>query len=215
MKRHILCLGDSNTYGYSPEPALAPACRFSEEERWTGRLQAALGPDYLVIEEGLPGRTTVFDDPVEEGMSALPYLYPCLMSHAPVGLLVLMLGTNDVKERLGANAYAIAKGLRRVIQRARGVPCWAGTANILVVAPLCLGEEITRSSAAREMGAGCVEKSRGLPGLFRDAARELGCPFLDANALDLAYNTIDFMHLTRESHARLAEALAGQIPTLL
>ena len=141
MKRHILCLGDSNTYGYSPEPALAPACRFSEEERWTGRLQAALGPDYLVIEEGLPGRTTVFDDPVEEGMSALPYLYPCLMSHAPVGLLVLMLGTNDVKERLGANAYAIAKGLRRVIQRARGVPCWAGTANILVVAPLCLGEE--------------------------------------------------------------------------
>ena len=82
-------------------------------------------------------------------------------------------------------------------------------------APLCLGEEITRSSAAQEMGAGCVEKSRGLPGLFRDAARELGCPFLDANALDLAYNTIDFMHLTRESHARLAEALAGQIPTLL
>ena len=100
MKRHIVCLGDSNTHGYCADPADCAdgsLRRFNESERWTCRLQAALGEDFLVLEEGLPGRTTVFDDPVEESLSALPYLYPCLMSHAPVSLLVVMLGTNDTK----------------------------------------------------------------------------------------------------------------------
>ena len=86
MRRHIVCLGDSNTHGYCPDPADCAdgSCfRFNEEERWTCLLQQALGQDYLVLEEGLPGRTTVFEDPVEEGLSALPYLYPCLMSQKP------------------------------------------------------------------------------------------------------------------------------------
>ena len=173
MKRHIVCLGDSNTHGYCADPADCAdgsLRRFNESERWTCRLQAALGEDFLVLEEGLPRRTTVFDDPVEESLSALPYLYPCLMSHAPVSLLVVMLGTNDTKERLGANA--------------------------------------------QEMGLGCVEKSLRLPGQFRAVAAETRCHFLDANALGLAHNPIDFMHLTRESHARLAAALAERIPTL-
>lgn len=186
MKRHIVCLGDSNTHGYCADPADCAdgsLRRFNESERWTCRLQAALGEDFLVLEEGLPGRTTVFDDPVEESLSALPYLYPCLMSHAPVSLLVVMLGTNDTKERLGANACAIGKG-------------------------------VERSPVAQEMGLGCVEKSLRLPGQFRAVAAETRCHFLDANALGLAHNPIDFMHLTRESHARLAAALAERIPTL-
>lgn len=57
---------------------------------------------------------------------------------------------------------------------------------------------------AQEMGLGCVEKSLRLPGQFRAVAAETRCHFLDANALGLAHNPIDFMHLTRESHARLA-----------
>ena len=118
MRRHIVCLGDSNTHGYSPD---APLFRFNEEERWTCLLQQSLGPDYLVLEEGLPGRTTVFEDPVEEGMPALPYLYPCLKSHAPVDLLIIMLGTNDTKERLSANACAIGKGLTRLVRKAQEI----------------------------------------------------------------------------------------------
>ena len=216
MKRHIVCLGDSNTYGYSPEPGLAPCCRFSEEERWTGRLQSALGADCLVIEEGLPGRTTVFEDPVEEGLSALPYLYPCLMSHAPVDLLVLMLGTNDTKERMGANACAIGRGLARLVQKARTVPCWAaGGPNLLVIAPPAIARGVEGSSVAQEMGAGCVEKSLQLPGQFRAVAEALDCHYLDANTLGLAQNRTDFMHLTRESHRALAEALTRLIPALI
>lgn len=184
-------------------------------ERWTCRLQAALGEDFLVLEEGLPGRTTVFDDPVEESLSALPYLYPCLMSHAPVSLLVVMLGTNDTKERLGANACAIGKGLRRLVRKAQSIDCWAGgQPNLLIVAPPAIGKGVERSPVAQEMGLGCVEKSLRLPGQFRAVAAETRCHFLDANALGLAHNPIDFMHLTRESHARLAAALAERIPTL-
>lgn len=213
MRRHIVCLGDSNTHGYSPE---APSFRFGEEERWTCLLQALLGRDYLVVEEGLPGRTTVFEDPVEEEMPALPYLYPCLNSHAPVDLLVIMLGTNDTKERLGANACAIGKGLTRLVRKARTIDCWGpGGANILVIAPLAIGKGVERSPVAQEMGAGCVEKSLRLPGQFRAAAREQGCSFLDANQLGLAQNTVDHMHLTKESHRLLARKLAELVPTLL
>ena len=104
MKKHILCLGDSNTHGYCADPGDcddSTLSRFNEEERWTCLLQRALGDAYLVIEEGLSGRTTVFEDPLNEGMPALPYLAPCLKSHEPVSLLIIMLGTNDTKEYLG------------------------------------------------------------------------------------------------------------------
>lgn len=213
MRRHIVCLGDSNTYGSRPE---GPLFRFSEEERWTCLLQTLLGQDYLVLEEGLPGRTTVFEDPVEEGMSALPYLYPCLNSHAPVDLLVVMLGSNDTKERLSANACAIGKGLTRLVRRAQAIDCWRpdGRPNILIVAPLVLSKEVERSPVAQEMGAGCVEKSLRLPSQFRAAAKALGCHFLDANKLGLACNPVDHIHLTLESHRALAEHLARLIPSL-
>ena len=189
MKRHIVCLGDSNTHGYCADPADCAdgsLRRFNESERWTCRLQAALGEDFLVLEEGLPGRTTVFDDPVEESLSALPYLYPCLMSHAPVSLLVVMLGTNDTKERLGANACAIGKGLRRLVRKAQSIDCWAGgQPNLLIVAPPAIGKGVERSPVAQEMGLGCVEKSLRLPGQFRAVAAETRCHFLDANALGI------------------------------
>ena len=98
MKKHILCIGDSNTHGYCADPADCAdgGIRFNEEERWTCLLQAALGPDYLVTEEGLSGRTTVFPDPLHESMDALGVLYALLKSHEVVDLLIIMLGTNDV-----------------------------------------------------------------------------------------------------------------------
>ncbi len=106
MKKHILCLGDSNTHGYCADPADCAdhGIRFNEDERWTCRLQTALGSDYLVTEEGLSGRTTVFADPIHESMDALSVAYSLLKSHEAIDLLIIMLGTNDVKERFNANA---------------------------------------------------------------------------------------------------------------
>ncbi len=223
MKKHIVCLGDSNTHGYcaDPDDCADPAlARFSEEERWTRLLQAALGEDYLVIEEGLSGRTTVFDDPLYEHLSALDYVWPCLKSHEPVSLLIVMLGTNDTKERFSANAYAIGLGMKRLVLKARATDCWGpgGTPNILIVAPPAIGEGVLTSPVADEMGTmgpGCVEKSRRLPGEFKRVAAETGCHFLDANAVGCEFNKVDFMHLTRRGHAALAAALAKLAPTLL
>ncbi|MCF2595560.1 GDSL-type esterase/lipase family protein [Pseudoflavonifractor phocaeensis] len=220
MKKHILCLGDSNTHGYCADPADCAdgaLARFNEEERWTRLLQKALGEEYLVVEEGLSGRTTVFDDPLYEGLSALTYLYPCLKSHEPVSLLVIMLGTNDTKERIGANAYAIGLGMRRLVQKAQTVDCWGpnGTPNVLVIAPPAIGEGVKTSAVADEMGVGAVEKSRQVPAEYERVAAETGVHFLDANQVGCAFNQVDFMHLTREGHAALAAALAELIPTLL
>ena len=106
------------------------------------------------------------------------------MSHAPVSLLVVMLGTNDTKERLGTNACAIGKGLRRLVRKAQSIDCWAGgQPNLLIVAPPAIGKGVERSPVAQEMGLGCVEKSLRLPGQFRAVAAETRCHFLDANAL--------------------------------
>ena len=219
MKKHILCLGDSNTHGYCADPADCAdrGDRFNEAERWTCRLQAALGEDYLVLEEGLSGRTTVFQDPLYEGLDALHYLWPCLKSHEPLSLLIIMLGTNDVKQRMGgASAFAISLGMRRLIQKAQTTDCWGtGKSNILIVAPLPIDKRVEQSPVADEMGQGAVEKSRELPAQLKRVAAENEVHFLDAAELGLAFNQIDFMHLTRDSHAKLAQALAKKVRELV
>ena len=195
MKKHILCLGDSNTHGYCADPndCADHGIRFNEDERWTCRLQKALGDEYLVTEEGLSGRTTVFVDPIHESMDTLSVIYSLLKSHEVIDLLIIMLGTNDVKERFGANAACIAAGMERLILKAKSVDCW-GTKqpNILVVAP-------------PPIGAG-----------FHDAviicARQ-NVHFLDAKNCE--FNQVDFMHLTCKGHAQLAEMLAKEVPALL
>ncbi len=219
MKKHIICLGDSNTHGCCADPADTAdgGIRFNEAERWTQRLQTALGEEYLVVEEGLSGRTTVFHDPDYEGLDALHYLYPCLKSHEFVSLLVIMLGTNDVKERLCANAYAVGLGMRRLVQKAQSVDCWApGTKpNILILAPPPIGEGVVNSDLADEMGLGAVEKSKQLAKQYAAVAAETGVHFLDVGALGCEISPVDGMHLTRKGHAQLADHLAVLIPTLV
>ena len=217
MKKHILCLGDSNTHGYCADPSdcADSVARFNEDERWTCLLQKALGEGYLVTEEGLSGRTTVFQDALHESMDALSVIYALLKSHEIIDLLIIMLGTNDVKQRLGGNAHAIALGMRRLIQKAQTTDCWGkGKPNILVIAPLPIDKRMEQSPVADEMGLGAVEKSRELPAHLERMAAENGVHFLNAETLGLAYNHIDFMHLTRESHAKLAAALAEMVREL-
>ena len=166
MKTHILCLGDSNTHGYCADPKdnADGGIRFNEDERWTCRLQTALGDKYLVTEEGLSGRTTVFVDPIHESMDALSVAYPLLKSHEVIDLLIIMLGTNDVKERFNANAACIGAGMERLIQKCKTVDCWGGKEpNILVVAP----PRIKEGFHDEVMGDGCVEKSKGVADWYK------------------------------------------------
>ncbi len=212
MKKHIVCLGDSNTHGYCADPmdCADHGDRYNENERWTCLLQKHLGEEYLVLEEGLSGRTTVFQDPLHESMDALSVTYSILMSHEKVDLLIIMLGTNDVKERLGQNPACIAIGLERLILKARSVPAWNGQPNILVICPPHIGDGLFDEP----MGKGCPEKSKVLAKYYRAKCEALGVPFLDAEGI-AEFNTVDFMHLTRKGHAALAEKLAQLVPTLV
>lgn len=218
MKKHIVCLGDSNTHGYCADPGDCAdgGIRFNEQERWTMRLQALLGQQYHVAEEGLSGRTTCFEDPIHEGMSALPYITPCLKSHEFVDLLIIMLGTNDTKERFGASAACIAIGMGRLVKKAMATDCWGGKKpNILVIAPPHIGEKMHESEVAETMGAGCAAKSRELGRWYAEQCDLIGCHFLDAQALGCEFNQVDYMHLTAKGHATLAAALAERIPNLI
>jgi lysophospholipase L1-like esterase len=208
MKTHILCIGDSNTHGYCADPrdCADGGIRFNEEERWTCLLQKALGEEYLVTEEGLSGRTTVFQDPIHESMDALSVMYPLLKSHETVDLLIMMLGTNDCKERFHSSAALIGQGMNRLILKAKTVDCWGRHGpDILVVAPPPVGDQFHDEV----MGEGVPERSRGIAKWYRAVAESQGCRFLDAAGCE--FNPVDHMHLTRKGHAQLAERLTRLI----
>ncbi len=209
MRKHIVCLGDSNTHGYCADinDCADRTNRFNEDERWTMLLQKTLGKGYLVLEEGLSGRTTVFSDPLHEGMDALSCIYPILMSHETVDLLIIMLGTNDTKERFNANAQVISLGLDRLIKKAKTVACWGEKKpKILVVCPPNIRDEFKDILAEEYMGSGCVQKSKELPNFYELIAKNNDCLFF--NAKDCEFNSLDCMHLTRKGHSQLALALA-------
>lgn len=217
MKKHIVCFGDSNTHGYCADPAdtVTGGARFDESERWTHLLQEALGSEYLVLEEGLSGRTTVFQDALHESMDGLSVIYSTLMSHEPVDLLVIMLGTNDTKERLGVNAACIAIGMERLVRKAQSVMCWTDNKpNILIVCPPHILPEMYENPCGVPMGKGCIEKSQELAGYLEETAKLVGASFLDAQGI-AEFNKVDGMHLTAKGHRQLAAKLAQIIPELV
>ena len=218
MKKHIVCFGDSNTHGYCADPADCAdgGIRFNEDERWTKLLQKHLGDEYLVIEEGLSGRTTCFDDPLHEAMSGLDYITPCLKSHEEVDLLIIMLGTNDTKDRFGSSAACIAIGMARLVKKAMATECWGGRQpNILVVCPPPMGDNMYNGIFGQTMGTGCVEKSKELARYYKEQCQLIGCHFADAAELGAQFNQIDYMHLTRKGHAALAASLAKLVHELV
>ena len=208
MKKHIVCLGDSNTHGYCADPNdnADRTNRFNEDERWPMVLQKALGNEYLILEEGLSGRTTVFDDPIHEGLNALSCIYSILMSHEVVDLLIIMLGTNDTKERFSANARIISLGLDRLIKKAKAIDCWGGKEpKILVVCPPHIRDDFQDVLAEECMGLDCVQKSKELSKFYSKIAQQNNCLFFDAK--DCEFNSLDCMHLTKKGHGQLASYL--------
>ena len=198
----IVAFGDSNTWGYDP----ATGERFPRAQRWPSVLERELGADFEVIAEGLNGRTTVHDDPIEPyrcGADALP---SCIMSHMPLDLLIVALGFNDLKKRFSVSAFDIAEGAARLIAiaRAYGVAPEGGTPKILLVAP----PPLAKLTAFAEMFEGGTEKSRLLGQRYGDVAKREGVAFLDAGAV-IRCSDLDGIHYEADEHERLGRATAG------
>lgn len=203
MEKEILCFGDSNTHGYNA----IDGGRFPYDVRWTGVLAGVLGDGYHIIEEGMSGRTTCFEDPIHEGVSAFPVLHTIMMTHEPIDTMIIMLGTNDTKDRFCASAFVSAKGLQRLVEKAQTVPAWRnGKQDIIIVAPAPILPEIHDEG----MGKHCSERSYGLAEEYRKVADLLHCRFLDAAPI-AGVDPLDCVHLTAEGHAALARALAPMV----
>jgi lysophospholipase L1-like esterase len=204
----VLCFGDSNTWGYSPKSAE----RFARTARWTGVLQAALGDGCGVIEEGLNGRTTVWDDPIEGDKNGRRQLPALLESHMPLDLVVLMLGTNDLKRRFSAPASDVAAGIERLVGiiLASSSGRTGKAPKVLVIAP----PPLARLTDLAEMFDGGTEKSRLLGKLYRQVAAEQGCAFLDAGSV-IRSSDLDGIHLEEKEHRALGEAVAREVKKIL
>ena len=212
VMKTVLCFGDSNTFGYDPESGL----RYPRDVRWTGVLQKLLGSGYTVIEEGCNGRTTVFEDPVEGWKKGIDYLKPCLSTHRPVDLVIIMLGTNDLKRCFGTTAADSAGGAGVLVDVIKDfMPLKQGFApQIILVSPIRLGENIENSPFSASFAKSAVEESYRFADEFSRVAEEKGCIFFDAASVASA-SAADSLHMDRASHTRLAEALCGLIKSNL
>jgi lysophospholipase L1-like esterase len=202
--RTVLCYGDSNTWGYDP----ASGTRFSPNVRWTGVLARDLGNEYHVIEEGLNGRTTRWDDPISPGRNGLTYLEPCLESHHPLDMVLIMLGTNDLKQRFNLSASDIAESAgdlagiaKRVARNADGQP-----PRLLLIAP----PAITTLTDLDEMFAGAEPKSRLFSRYYRLAAGWHDVSFFDAGSV-IESSSLDGIHFEADAHRVLGQALADEV----
>ncbi|MCB1333039.1 MAG: SGNH/GDSL hydrolase family protein [Roseivivax sp.] len=200
----ILCYGDSNTHGTMPMRIAGLSERHPRGQRWPDAMAKALGDAHEVIAEGLPGRTTVHEDIVEggarNGASVLPAI---LHTHKPLDLMLLMLGTNDLKNRFSVSAYEIARSVERLVTIARAE---AVVPDILLIAPAPVREIGT----LRDVFAGAEARQHGLAGHLIDVAARLGCGFVDAGA-HVAVDPQDGVHWSAEAHRSFGAVMARAV----
>ena len=203
----VLCFGDSNTWGYSP----LDGSRHPHDVRWTGVLQRSLGDGFRVIEEGLNGRTNATNEeerPIRSGLDVLPIL---LESHRPLDLVVIMLGTNDLKHDFNLSAEQIADGARQVCRSVIDCEYLVDPPQILLISPTHV-ELMTEEE--QDIFIGAIEKSRELARHYQVVAEDLGIHFLDASRIVVKTN-LDGVHWDAGQHHDFGKALSGMIGQII
>lgn len=210
QKIRILCYGDSNTWGYISGSNHE---RYGNKERWTKILAESLGNDFEIIEEGLNSRTLTSNDTRigKEGKNGYEYLIPCLDTHDPIDLVILMLGTNELKATYNKTAkeigdileeYFVKTILNRKSQFKNSYP------KLLVVTPPLVDEKLNYKQRGTNIYLGATQKSKDLNDIYKNIAEKYNCYFLSNDGL---LTGIDGVHLTKESHKKLADLLEFKI----
>lgn len=209
----ILCYGDSNTWGQTPDKT---GRRRPADVRWTGVLQDSLGPNYYVVEEGSSSRTTDLDYAKKPGRNGRTYLEPCLDSHAPLDIVVLMLGTNDFKIEFNRSVEEIAQAIRGLVEliQEKTAKYDGKSAKVLLVSPILVDGEAPKLQEwyAAYYDADAVKKSQELAHALRKVAELVDCYFVDAAQVASAGE--DGVHLDETSHRALGEMLAQHIQNI-
>jgi lysophospholipase L1-like esterase len=171
--------------------------------RWTTILQNLLGTDYEVVSEGLPGRTFASVNPAKPFLTGITHLKSIIETHDPIDLMIVMLGTNDVKLMYNLTAEGIAKHLEETI-----VFIQKDIKNILVICPpeIIIPEN---NDLNPEFIKG-PEISKLLPPLYKAVAEKYGCGFINAGEY-IVSSKVDGFHLEPEAHQKLAEVVSSVV----
>lgn len=207
-----MCYGDSNTHGQKPDRS----GRYPANERWTGRLQDLLGNGYYVIEEGLGSRTTDLDYEKKPGRNGKTYLMPCLASHGPLDIVVIMLGTNDLKIEYLRTAADITDALQGLIADVRQDAEWSNRKSpaIILISPILIEDTAERFT---EFYTGYYDQrsatiSMDLANSIKTMSASNDCTFL--NAAEVAKPGEDGIHLHPSSNQPLSELISTTIKGL-
>jgi lysophospholipase L1-like esterase len=200
----IVVFGDSNSWGYDPRTA----SRFPVGVRWPTVMQRELGSGYDVIEEALNGRTTIWNDPIEPHRSGIAYLTPCLMSHAPLDLVVIALGCNDLKKRFSLSPTDIAAGAERLVLEVQSLRVGPGgtVPKVILIAP----PPLAKLTAFAEIFEGATEKAKLLGARYAAAAERCGVPVIDSGT-HVHCSDLDGIHLEADQHRILGAVVAAQV----
>lgn len=207
----ILAFGDSLTFGAHAKTGL----RHAYEDRWPTVLERGLGAAARVIPEGLGGRTTVFDDyssaADRNGAKVLPTL---LDTHKPLDLVIIFLGTNDLKTYLNGTAFGAAMGVKRLVEIVRQHPYGnhGPVPQVLMVAPPLTVE--TDHVDLHPMFAPRADEARLFDFYYSRIARELGCGYFNAASVAVA-SPIDGVHLDAENTRAIGEGLVPVVKSQL
>jgi lysophospholipase L1-like esterase len=205
----IVCYGDSNTWGADP----SGAGRFPPDVRWTGVLQHELGSGYKVIEEGLNGRTTNIDDTIEVDRNGRAQLPPTIESQSPFDLMIIMVGTNDLKARHNRGAADIAQSASKLADIARRSQAGPNDENpkVLLMSPPAT---IESGGGLDLLFAGSTEKSKLFPEQYAFYANAAGVEFFDAGSV-IVSSPVDGIHFDPEEHAKLGKAVAAEVRRII
>src|SRR5690348_12469584 len=206
--KRILCYGDSLTFGTIP----GSKKRYGVQERWPGMLQKLLGDTYEIIEEGLGGRTTNLEDPNSVGRNGLTYFQPAMLSHVPLDMVIILLGSNDLKEKFQRSAKEIAD-VFVLYKQAIEFACTyrqVDMPKILLLSPPLIDEART----PKEWNyTGGEAKSKLFATEYARVAKEIQAEFLDLSTI-VKPSPIDGAHLEKDSNEAIAHALYQKIITI-
>ena len=216
--KNVLIFGDSNTWGYDSAryvPEADAFQRMDETERWPALVRSYLGSGYHVIEDALNGRTLMWDDPYMPNRNGLQGLRTALDAHAPLHLVVIQLGCNELKDHFNLSAGMIARGVETLVREC-GVSYYGYPApKVLLIAPAPTRPDVATIRLISSFGPAAYQKSCELGKLYKIVAERNHCGFIDCAELHFELNTVDGLHYSRADHARLAPVVAAKIREML
>ncbi|MBR3645305.1 MAG: arylesterase [Lachnospiraceae bacterium] len=196
----VLCFGDSNTWGYNPYTK----GRYPVGVRWTSRLKDKLSGEHInILEEGLCGRTTIYEDETRPGRKGIDSIREIFNDNTNIDGVVIMLGTNDCKTYNNSSAKEIAHGIDDCLDI---VLRHVSAENVLLLSPIHLGEKVWQEGYDTEFNKKSVVISKALKYEYKKVARRRGVHFLSASDYAVP-SKVDQEHLNESGHRKLADII--------